>query len=1005
METSVGCVMPDPVETAPGRPVQIEILEWGKYCETPDGAVLNHAEHGTLGVTANFPQLLRRLCQPEDMSVSKGQSEEEAQRLFEKVSWGTALRPVLIEGKVTPVLYRAGVRSEGGTVLARRRKYSLARYLIDPTNLASPLMLFKAMAPLAGLTKAQAASLDPIRMTASGFSPEELSPEPFLKMALTYIVSGVPVRVRTGETEFFRLVEQLWQALPANLRPLLSAGWNVTASVAPEFAMFSSSGPVEHCGVYSANGWSHVQAISNKLATGKIYSTLLFSPAEDDVQSLIEHYLNTPEMPLRSSHPALSLTPRFDDAAVRSRFVSAGMSILEDGAVSRVRNWLEKGNAEPLERLEWLVKRTYTRSELKELILEGLGNPETRPRADHVAWAFLSGKNLLYSVNEISDRRGACRGALLQAVARQDAHLTLKSLLAAIVAHEADDLPSNIASQLQYLLSATFDQLKLHTDLLRETAAENIYADWAREHAVDLALRLASADMTPADTALEKLQELCYHTGSAAILAAIRKLRQGRQITLDDQAALSRMTPPQIERFCGLLETIWKQAENRGIEPDVLLDWCVGLPGMQYSNPALVLASGGTPTHAQIVTLVKQGAAVPKQLLSKLSEAALHAFYEIKLSIREDPSSWEPIVALWPPGIAMTLLGALCHDLPVSFETPKIKLAKPFCPSAELIQDRIEYWLLGESATRLLLDAAPVLWEWTAALPEPEGNPLLAVDICWCLAQGRFTRKTKLAETPYDEANLAVTLARFSGRYKELSNAALPLWKSAAQGWQLKLLLELFPTIEFSPTPAQLSALVGCRTWLRSHLDRHNIAVGRRAAFKIATAGVQTVQYPGREAEKWLEEWQGSVLAAAYRGIPTPQPALQEIFRAYASTHAERAQICLRYLTSTVTEKAFMEMLSRTAQEFLFPAAMKGSLSADQLKKIVRIVADPGSKNRIQIVADSHCEPFEQRNTGRIAVADYIVALLWHIADRGHSPTLLKHIEKNYAGFLKSQRF
>src|SRR2546423_4907671 len=179
MQTSVDFLVP--AEPEQDQQIEIEALEWGKYCETPDGSIIDRAEHGLLGATAQFPELLRPLCQPEDLGISGGQLEEEAQRLFERVSWGTALRPVSVEGKVLPVLYRVGVRSEGGTVFARRRKYSLARYLVDLGRTASPLTLFKAMAPLTGLTKKMAAALAPIRVSAPSPSADELVAEPFLR--------------------------------------------------------------------------------------------------------------------------------------------------------------------------------------------------------------------------------------------------------------------------------------------------------------------------------------------------------------------------------------------------------------------------------------------------------------------------------------------------------------------------------------------------------------------------------------------------------------------------------------------------------------------------------------------------------------------------------------------------------------------------------------------------------------------------------------------------------
>src|SRR5205823_2983723 len=150
------------------------------------------------------------------------------------------------------------------------------------------------------------------------------------------------------------------------------------------------------------------------------------------------------------------------------------------------------------------------------------------------------------------------------------------------------------------------------------------------------------------------------------------------------------------------------------------------------------------------------------------------------------------------------------------------------------------------------------------------------------------------------------------------------------------------------------------------------------------------------EDQKCREEWQGSVLMAAYRGSPAAQPVLADVFRAYASCPAERAQICVKYL-QVASEVESKETLVVILADFLFPPAMKAGLTTDQLLKIVRAAINPTSKCLIEIAPNSSCEPFEQRSTGAIAVADYMIALLWLIAKRGFLPFVQKQIEKHYA--------
>ncbi len=996
MPSSVELAPSVPVEASDAQAVQIEILEWGKYCSTENGPVLDQVEHGLLGTTSGFPQSLLAMCQPEDLGISKGQMEEEAQRLFEKVQWGTALRPVVIEGKVWSVLYRIGVRSEGGTVLGRRRKYSLARYLVDLSGAASPLTLFKAMAPLKGLTKEMASSLIPVRAANHAPAEEEVAADPFLRQALTCIISGIPLRIKAGETEFFRLIDLVWQTLPAKIRPLLSAGWNVSSSSAAELAIFSGVASSERCAQYSAGAWSPLQASVKSIAAGQLYASLSFpSPGGQD-QALAEKYLYSSELPTGRSLPALSSVPAFHDPGVLSRFEYAGLSILEDTAVGRLRDWLETGSPALSNQLMTLIGRIYARSELTDLIKCGLANVRQRQRADQLAWAFLSGRNLLYAEGDRPHAAGAYRGALLQAVSRQDAGLALDTLLSAALADEADGLPPEVITRVEGLLTSTFDQVKTHFGLLQNLHFVNFYGFWAKNNAVDLAFAFA-ADPSVAKPGLEKLQHLFGEDTLPGALAVIGNVVSGKHHTQRDRAILLKLGPPDRAKFCSLLGTIWGQVEGWDVDREVLLDWCADVPSEDYGDPALVLASGGTITHVQIAMLVKQGIALPRRLMPRLSQAALYAFRDLRPLICKDPAAWAPLVSLWPREVALTLLGPSIRELPQSVHPTDTEIARDFSPDAKVIQDCLEDWLLSPVKPNLLLDAIPVIWNWITALGEPEDGRLMAVEICWCLARRRFVKDSEISHTPYDETQLATTLARFSGHYEELAKDAFLLWKSALQGWQLKLLLELFPQIEFSPSTDQLVALIPFRTWLQSHLERKRVAAGRRAAFQIAASDFQSISYPGKEHEKWREEWRDRVLVAAYRGCPFGQPPLPDVFQAYASTSAQRVQICLGYLAAASSAEDFEDTVKRVLMDFLFPAAMQAGLTAEQLINVVRAAGDSGSKGLIQVAINSSGQPFEQRSSGVIVLADYMIVLLWCIVRRGYSSMMQKYIDKHYA--------
>jgi hypothetical protein len=566
---------------------------------------------------------------------------------------------------------------------------------------------------------------------------------------------------------------------------------------------------------------------------------------------------------------------------------------------------------------------------------------------------------------------------------------------------EESGIPSDsgeVVLRIQQLLTGTLDNSKPHLELLTQPSATSVYRTWLCEHAIDLALHFAS-DSRSAHSGLELLQQLCSDAGSVcSLLAVIRSLLAGQPITQMDRAILLRTSPAVRSRFGILLETVWTEAESRFIDRDALLDWCTALTGHEYSNPALRLALGEMIAPPEIAALAKESARLPRRLWPKLSEAGLHAFREVHAKIREDAALWVPLISLWPRELTLTLLGAEFQGISRLAGLNEMQLTRPFNARAELIQDCVEEWLRNQEPdkVRLLLEVAPVLWGWITELPEPEGSAFLAVDICWCLARRRFIKDAALSQTPFDETGLAITLARLSGRYQELARDAQLLWRSAVKGWQIKLLLELFPLLDFAPLPGQLAALVPFRNWLRSHLCKKDIAARRRTAFKVATSEFHQIVFPGRDDEVWRGEWSDTVLGAAYRGTSAPRPRLRDVLEVYASTPAERGKVCLKSLSDAEDDEEFSQTLSSVLSDFLFPAAMDARLNADQFVKIMRAMAVPGSKRDIRVVTNSGGKPFERSTAGGFHVADYMVPLFWAIANRGYSSAVQKSIEKNY---------
>jgi hypothetical protein len=477
-------------------------------------------------------------------------------------------------------------------------------------------------------------------------------------------------------------------------------------------------------------------------------------------------------------------------------------------------------------------------------------------------------------------------------------------------------------------------------------------------------------------------------------LEALAALLSGCAVTQPHREALRQLSEPSISELGQILRAIWNSPAEWGLDRTLLLNWCAGMPARIFSNSVLALATGGMVTAEQLAAIVKSGLeAVPRPLWRKLSQAALSDFNKLRLDIEKDISAWAPLIGMWPREIAITLLG---KDL--SFQQQEDSSSSPqsdFSPDAEFIQQLMEEWFLDicPERQRLLADAAAVIWKWIGSLNAPKHSEFFAVDICRCLWQRRFV-DAELAENAIDQVGLAIALVRVSGHKEDLISDAMGLWRSAIQAWQIRLLLELFPTARFEPTPAQLIALLPWRSWLRSHLQ-FRASRERQDSFAIATCDFHSINYPGSGNKRWHSEWAGTALAGIYRGAPEAQLSLGQAFESFAATPGTKAQICAKYLAALAPKDDFPSAVSQVLWQYLLPAAGDAALTKDEFNKVVSSVQEPGPQRIIQIAFDPE-KPFERQLDGVILLADYLIPLFWLILRNGYAKSVREFVLKLY---------
>lgn len=906
------------------EPRFLERVEYGMFCESASGPILRGAEHRILGSTSGFPKSLVERCTPNRLGLSETVEERDRERLIEgQNTHGTVLRPIRIEGRMYPMLYRIGRRKEGGEGAIASRVYIVARYLLDLSGDVGPGQLYEAMSPFAGLTRDEAMSLALVE-TRHEAKPSDDSVDKtrdsFLPHALINVVSGIGIHVECDEKEFFQLVDSLWCSLPPCLRPLLSAGWNVGSSYSGMLAVTCSTRPAPKIPQFefSQQCWTpstlHTPVLNHQdLLPGRIFAFARYgSPIPDDDDFSSAH---------QDADDVLPELPSFADHATRAEFRRQGFLERDTLILDRLLSWLEDDDCALNNQLPALignVLRGPRRNDFLQLLESTIVTRRDKPRAWDLVWHCL-----LLEQGSISDETlPAGVVSWLNFLAHGSALESIRAF-SLIVEEDVPPLPEHATSRwLKHLDDSLPQALDSHRELIEKGMTAALYGEWVSGHTMVLAFQLlasAHRELSRRNLLVRLQQGYDFPANVGTIIAWMLK----GEAPIPDYVACLKSLPNESKiEFSRLLNTVYGEKAGCHSAQRRLLEWAPSLPPEGFSQPLLIIAADGQASPDQLISL---GApvleALPIWLAPKLASAVMRALPKLRVVVEKEPARWEGVCSLFPVELAITLL-----DIP-----KRLAVAAPYtrlptnCWDAnrEEIQERMEYWFSDRRRIpQPFEERACVLWKQAAQLHDPPQSEFLAVDLCRVLSQGELPESCEIVhDGEVDQVAIAIAIARAAGMVSGLEGLT-EQWKRLTSATLMRILMELFPLQEFEPTSKQLASLVPHRRWLRSHLESEVIPLSKRAKFDIAQFGFHEIDYASFR-EKWLPSFREVGLWAAFQGLAESHyAALDEPLRIYAETDAERAQCCLVHLNHYDRSSALENVLDA----FLLPLVRRAQL-------------------------------------------------------------------------------
>jgi hypothetical protein len=680
--------------------VLLERLEYGKLCLTPDGPVVDRTmEHRWLGQTRDFPPELRPLCAPAVIGVSASEHDE----LPRQCPHGTVLRPAGLRGGAVPVLARVRTRPENGEGMESRH-YTLARYLVAPRDGGiEPLSLFEAMGPLRGMTEDEAGALRPIAVApVSALFQRRLASEEarrqarsFAREALIYVMSGVPVGIadRIAEEDFFALVTALWRLLPSRLRPYLSAGWGVSASLSGKLAVTYARQQADLCASFSrgtdgkwkwapprearSHGKREREPFQREHVTaGAHYVSYVFGCEPYSLPKIADFNEQSragelSEGRLPDGYDTLIKPLDFDDPAVAGLFIAPGLDARDRRLIGEWKQHLavradDGGDelAEPASDFAF----SEGRREAFNLAREALSDDGRRAQADALLWRLVASGDPALSL-EMQGGFGAARLRLFGAIGGGDPRELLEALRHAAAAGEAYRLPGGAREAMGRCLKSNLGELdtqcaRLHGLLLREPPPD--YLDWVEQHAFEIAL----AAMGLADEWAEALYQRIKSMADSRGVRTLLNWERGVEPEPEDEETFRNLDAEARHQSFDRLSIRWaEQGNDSAARRERLLPWLrLAWDGQAISDPLLALVFEKEPGADDLERLAAADRLreAPPSLSPQVARLVLRNSPRLLPRIRQDAEKWSPALRYWPADVSAALFPGSDFEAEVS---------------------------------------------------------------------------------------------------------------------------------------------------------------------------------------------------------------------------------------------------------------------------------------------------------------------------------------------------
>jgi hypothetical protein len=916
----------------------LERLEYGKLCVTPDGPTISETvEHRHLGWTIDFPPDLKPLCVPTWIGISLSEFDE----FPRQCPHGTVLRPVGLRGQVMPILCRVRARPEKGEG-TEGRLYTLARYLVAPHDKqVEPSGLLKAMGPLRGMTEYKLGSLEPFEAEISGEYLDQrlesdefrLQARRFVKEALIYVMSGIPVSIANHieEEEFFALVTALWRLLPSWLRPYLSAGWGVSASLSGKLAVTHAWRQADFCASFSRGSdgkwkWAPPREAPGHgkrarepfqrrhVTTGAHYVSYVFGCepyslpkiADFNEQPRAEELLGDR---LPDGYGSLVKPLDFDDPAVAGLFIAPGLDARDRHLFKEWERYLavrvdEDGNnlVEPTSDFTFKARKR----EAFNLLREAFGDVQRRKQADALLWRLVSSADPdLSDLNDEEDHFGAARLRLFKAICGGDSRELLEALYQSAAVGGAYRLPVGAREAMRQPLRfnlRSFDpeQARLHVSLLDLNMDQQPldYADWVKQYAFEIALSARGSMNEWAEALYQRIKLI----PDSHIVRMLLSWEDGKEPTPEDGETFHGLDAELRRWFFDQLVSRWGEylGKHSAARREKLLPWLrLAWYGQAVDDPLLALVFGKKPGVSdlpQLATAVEMQAAAPS-LERPLARLTLKHYIELSQRIHQDVKKWSSVLRYWPADVLEALFPntglrsdaneGIAEDY---FEADQLKF------SAEELEKLIRSSSLAQPA------ALRWYWRWAkdCLMPHPKSQTPI-VQVCkyiWgtgTLPEGpdlRYSdieRARRLAEADGESLSALKSKVEAVWRRKdkeivevpekwlELSHRGfMPLHRRQYfQGEydriarEMLVLLYFYPDVDFIPTTQQLDILLNYQDEVRSHLkSKEAVHPNRFRRFRLITAQPMELNYPGSQDTLWKDEYAKSHFWIVFKGVP-----------------------------------------------------------------------------------------------------------------------------------------